>query len=97
MILSFKDKVTEDIYCGNETKISRKIPVQVHKIARRKIDWIESAYTLDDLKSPPGNRLEKLKGELSEYYSIRINDKFRIIFIWENGNAKSVQIVDYHD
>ena len=68
----------------------------IHRIVARKLDMIDAATILDDLKVPPNNRLESLKGDLKEYYSIRINSQWRIIFKWKNGNAINVAIVDYH-
>lgn len=96
MIKSFKDKITEDIYNGNDTKLAIKVNKIIWKAACRKLDMLNAAKELKDLKSPPANRLEKLKGNISDYHSIRINDQYRIIFIWADGNASSVQIIDYH-
>lgn len=96
MILNFKDATTADVFHGNSSKASRKLPVALHAIACRKLDWLNAAQSLDDLKSPPGNRLEKLKGDDVGFHSIRINDQWRIIFKWQNGNAADVQIIDYH-
>ena len=96
MIISFRDKTTEDIFNGNNTKITRKIPKAIWKTVCRKLDMLNADHELKDLMSPPSNRLERLKGELSDFHSIRINDQYRIIFIWVNGNTEFVQIVDYH-
>ncbi len=96
MIKSFKDKTTDDIYNGNDTKLARKIPKKIWKIVCRKLDMLNAAHELKDLTSPPANRLEKLKGNISGFHSIRINDQYRIIFVWADGNAQLVQIVDYH-
>ena len=96
MITSFKDKCTEDIYNGINSKDSRKIPVTIWKIAARKLDMINASHGLRDLLAPPGNKLEALKGQLAGFHSIRINDQYRIIFKWMKGNAESVKIVDYH-
>ncbi|MDD5774102.1 MAG: type II toxin-antitoxin system RelE/ParE family toxin [bacterium] len=96
MIKSFKDKITEDIYNGNDTKLARKVNKIIWKAACRKLDMLNAAKELKDLTSPPANRLEKLKGNISGYHSIRLNDQYRIIFIWSDGNASSVQIIDYH-
>jgi toxin HigB-1 len=93
MIVDFGDKETEKIWQGI---VSKKLPREIQDIARRKLRMINNAIDILDLRIPPANRLEKLKGNLSEYYSIRINNKWRIIFIWKNENAFLVQIVDYH-
>lgn len=96
MIRNFGGGAAEDIFNGDNTKEARKVPQTVWRIARRKLEHIDSAESLQDLSAIPGNRLEKLKGELSEYRSIRINDQFRIVFRWEGGNAFEVRIEDYH-
>ena len=96
MIYSFKDSLTEDIYHGMFSKKTRKIPDDVINIALRKLDQLNAAIDINDMKIPPGNRLEKLKRDLQDYYSIRINDKYRIIFQWKNNDAHNVSITDYH-
>ncbi|MCB4791583.1 MAG: type II toxin-antitoxin system RelE/ParE family toxin [Elusimicrobia bacterium] len=96
MIKSFKDKITEDIYNGYNTKDARRIPDTVWGTACRKLDMLNAAHDLKDLLSLPGNKFEKLKGKLSEFYGIRINDQYRIIFKWAQGSVELVQIVDYH-
>jgi toxin HigB-1 len=96
MIINFGDKATEDVYNGINSRFSRKIPHNILAVAIRKMDMINATQSLKDLKSPPGNHLEHLKGELTEFYSIRINDQFRIIFKMNQSNAFNVQIVDYH-
>jgi len=96
MIVNFKDKVTEDIYNGDNSKESRKIPQNIHAVARRKLDMINAAINPEDLKIPPGNRLELLKGNLAGFFSIRINDQYRVIFTFSQSNAFNVQIIDYH-
>ena len=96
MIVNFKDKATEDVYNGVNSKESRRIPQNIHSVAVRKLDMINAAIKTEDLRIPPGNRLELLKGDLKNYYSIRINDQFRIIFSFEQSNAFNVQIIDYH-
>ncbi|HEY9864638.1 MAG TPA: type II toxin-antitoxin system RelE/ParE family toxin [Candidatus Obscuribacterales bacterium] len=97
MIQSFGDKRTEDLFQGISNRETRKFPADLIKVAVRKLDMLNAAYQLDDLRSPPGNRLETLKGDLKGFYSIRINDQWRIIFQWQNGNVLAVKIVDYHD
>jgi toxin HigB-1 len=97
MIKNFKDIGTEDIYNGSNSKKARKaLPVQLLDKAQDKLDMINAALSLKDLESPPGNRLEGLKGDRLGQHSIRINDQFRIAFKWENNGASDVEIVDYH-
>ena len=92
MIDSFGDK-TELIWDGY---VSRKFPSAIQQTARRKLVHIHSAVSINDLRVPPGNRLEKLSGSLSGFHSIRINEQRQIIFRWSNGNANAVEIVDYY-
>lgn len=97
MICSFDDKGTEDIYHGSNTKQARStLPINLHLMARRKLDMMEAALVLDDLKMPPGNRLESLSGNLKGNYSIRINNQWRIVFGWCQLGATDVKIQDYH-
>ena len=96
MILDFGDQTTEDIFNGEDTKAARRIPKALWTVASRKLDMLNAAYDLRDLTVPPGNRLEKLKGKFALFHSIRINDQLRLIFQWAEGNAKQVQIADYH-
>jgi len=97
MILSFKDVGTQDIFNGENTKSARKTcPQTLFDVAFRKLDQIDSAVELNDLRVPPGNRLEALKGDRTGQHSIRINDQYRICFIWTNSGATEVEIVDYH-
>ena len=96
MILEFGDQAAADIFHGENTKAARRIPPVVWGVAGRKLDLLNAAHELHDLIVPPGNRLEALRGTLAGFHSIRINDQFRIIFIWADGNAKDVQITDYH-
>lgn len=93
MILSFGDKYTEAIWKGEAVK---RFPYEIQRVGRRKLRMINNSQDIVDLRIPPSNRLEKLKGRLKEFYSIRINDQWRTVFIWENNNAKQVQIIDYH-
>ncbi len=93
MIISFGSKETEKIWNGI---IEKKPSVEIQQIARRKLRMLHNSLDLGDLIIPPSNRLEKLSGNLKEYYSIRINNQWCIIFIWENANATNVEIVDYH-
>jgi len=94
MIKTFGSKETEKIWNGIR---QQKTPPEIQKIGRRKLRMINNSIDLNDLRIPPSNRLEKLRGDLKEYYSIRINDQWRIIFIWDSGNAYEVQIIDYHN
>lgn len=94
MIQSFKCKETEKIYKGF---ISRKFSVDIQIRAFNKLAAIQASLTLDDLRSPPSNHLEQLKGDRKNQYSIRINSKYRICFTWKESNADNVEIVDYHD
>jgi proteic killer suppression protein len=93
MILSFGSKDTEKIWNGIRVA---KLPLEIQMIGRRKLRMINSSQTIQDLTIPPSNKLEKKKGQLKEFYSIRINDQWRIIFKWDNGNASEVEIIDYH-
>ena len=93
MILSFGSKETEKIWNG--IRVS-KMPLEIQTIGRRKLRMISNSQNIRDLTIPPSNKLEKKKGNLKDYYSIRINDQRRIIFKWENGNASEVEIIDYH-
>lgn len=93
MILSFGSKDTEKIWDGIRVA---KLPLEIQMIGRRKLRMINSSQNIQDLTIPPSNKLEKKKGQLKEFYSIRINDQWRIIFKWDNGNASEVEIIDYH-
>lgn len=94
MIRSFADPETEMIRLGRR---SRKLPSDIQSVALRKLRLLNQARTLSDLRVPPGNRLEALKGDLAGRHSIRINDQWRICFVWEEGGPSDVGIVDYHD
>jgi len=93
MILDFGDKETKKVWEG---EFSKKLPVEIQQIARRKLRMMHRSQDLLDLIIPPSNQLEKLKGSLEGYYSIRINIQWRIIFIWDLDTASKVQIIDYH-
>lgn len=93
MIISFGSKETEKIWNGVRVK---KLPIEIQNIGRRKLRMLNNSLDISDLRIPPSNRLEKLSGNLNGFYSIRINKQWRIIFIWESGNASEVKIVDYH-
>lgn len=97
MIESFLDRATEDIFNGVNSKAARKCcPRQVWAIAVRKLDQLDSVTSLDDLRVPPGNRLEALTGNRKGQYSIRINEQYRICFVWGKAGPGSVEITDYH-
>ena len=93
MIESFASDETQKIFLG---QISRKFPKDIQRTARRKLIYLDDAEDLQDLLAPPGNRLEKLKGDRAGQHSIRINDQWRICFTWSDNKAKNVEIVDYH-
>ena len=93
MIKSFADKETEKVF--NQV-FSKKLPQSIQHVALRKLILIDNAACLDDLKVPPGNRLEALSGDRDSQYSIRINDQYRICFIWDGSDFEDVEIVDYH-
>jgi len=97
MIQSFKNKATENIFNGKYTKAARKIcPKNIWNIAFRKLDQLDSVLTLDELRAPPGNRLEALSRERKGQHSIRINDQYRICFKWTETGPADVEITDYH-
>ena len=93
MIVSFGSKETEKIWNGIRIN---KLPNEIQEVGRRKLRMLNNAQNLNDLKIPPSNRLDKLGGNPKEYYSIRINDQWRIIFKWKENNASEVTIIDYH-
>jgi proteic killer suppression protein len=93
MIRSFGSKETEKIWNGVR---SSKLPPEIQNVGRRKLRMINNSIDLNDLRVPPSNRLEKLSGNLKGFHSIRINDQWRIVFIWQAGHALEVEIVDYH-
>jgi len=93
MIISFGAKDTERIWKGIRVK---KMPIEIQNIGRRKLRMLNNSQDIADLRIPPSNRLEKLTGKLKEFHSIRINRQWRIMFIWDKGNASEVEIIDYH-
>ena len=93
MIRSFRDKVAEAVFNGEHPK---GFPTDLVKVARRKLRYLNAAGDLGDLRSPPGNRLERLTGDRKGQYSIRINDQFRVCFVWTAAGPAEVEIVDYH-
>ena len=93
MILSFGSKETEKIWNGERVS---SLPNEIQEIGRRKLRMLNNSQSTNDLKIPPSNRLEKLSGNWKDFYSIRINEQWRIVFKWNNGNASEVTITDYH-
>ena len=93
MILNFSSKITEKIWLGERVAA---LPMDIQQVARRKLRMLNNSQSLIDLRISPSNRLEKLSGNLKEYYSIRINIQWRVIFKWTDGNASEVEIIDYH-
>jgi len=97
MIVAFQDQGTEDIYNGKNTRAARKTcPESLWKVATRKLDQLDSATALEELRIPPGNRLEALTGNRPGQHSIRVNDQYRICFAWMEKGPDQVAIVDYH-
>lgn len=97
MIRSFKDTGTQDIFNGENTKDARKsCPMSLWKVAARKLDQLDSVTTLQELKIPPGNQLEPLLGDRQGQHSIRINEKYRVCFIWTDLGPDQAEIIDYH-
>ncbi|MBI2520965.1 MAG: type II toxin-antitoxin system RelE/ParE family toxin [Bdellovibrio sp.] len=97
MIVSFANKLAEDLFEARRSKETRTFPAELHRVALRKLAYLHDAGDLNDLKVPPGNRLEALKRDRKGFFSIRINDQWRLIFMWTEGNAHLVSIEDYHD
>lgn len=98
VIRSFANQGTRDIFDSTGSKAARKLcPKALWPIARRKLDQLNQAHRLIDLRAPPGNRLEKLKGKRREQHSIRINERYRVCFRWTDLGPEDVEIVDYHD
>lgn len=96
MIVSFGDRATEAVFHGERPKASTRLPPQILRVARRKLDMLNAAHVLSDLRVPPGNKLEALKGDLRGMHSIRINDQWRIVFRWTDAGPEEVRICDYH-
>ena len=97
MIRNIIGKATQDVYDGTDSRYARTVPRTLHGKARRLLDQINAASRVDLLGTPPGNHLEKLRGQLAGYWSVRINDQWRIIFKWQEKDAIDVEITDYHD
>jgi proteic killer suppression protein len=97
VIVGFRDKGTADVFNGVDSKDARKsIPKQLWGVAHRKLDMLNAAQDLKDLGAAPGNRLEKLRASWAGFWSIRVNDQYRVVFTFASGNGDEVQIVDYH-
>jgi len=97
VIVSFKDGGTEDVFNGRSSRQARRVcPSDIWNVARRKLDQLDSAAVLNDLRVPPGNRLERLAGDRSGQHSIRVNDQYRICFVWSDVGPFEVEITDYH-
>ncbi len=96
MIASFGDRATEDLYHGRSSARARRFPPSIVRTALRKLDMLNAASHLNDLRSPPGNPLEALQGELEGLHSIRVNEQWRIVFSWIQGDAGEVRLTDYH-
>jgi proteic killer suppression protein len=96
MIESFGNRLAEDLFFDRRSRETRAFPPELMRVARRKVLYLHDAAELNDLRVPPGNRLELLKGRWKGFYSIRINDQWRLVFRWEQGHAQDVTVVDYH-
>ena len=96
MIQSFADETTSDIFRKRNAKAARRIPMDLWRIVQRKLKMLDVAARMDDLESPPGNRLKALRGELRGRHSVRVNEQYRVTFRWENGHAFEVAVEDYH-
>ncbi len=96
MIASFGDRATEALFNGRPAKEFRKYPATIIKATLRKLDMLNAAMNLGDLRSPPGNQLEALRGDRVGFHSIRVNDQWRVIFRWEGAEAFEIEIADYH-
>ena len=96
MIESFGNALAEDLFDDKRTRATKAFPNELRRVARRKLLYLHDAAELKDLRAPPGNRLEGLKGNWKGFHSIRVNDQWRVVFRWKAGSASHVQIVDYH-
>ena len=96
MIASFGDQATADLYHGARTRRARSFPADLAPTALRKLDMLNAAHALSDLRSPPGNRLELLRGKWRGFHSIRVNEQWRVVFHWSEGQAHEVHLIDYH-
>ena len=96
MIVSFGDQATEDLYHNRPTRRARRFPSEIVGSTLVKLDMLEAAGAVIDLAAPSGNRLEALRGDLAGFYSIRVNERWRIVFRWDKNNARDVRLTDYH-
>ena len=96
MIRSFADRLTADLFYGQATARRRRVPADVIGPARRKLAQLDAAAKLDDLRAPPGNRLEALKGDRRGFHSVRVNDQWRLVFRWQDDGPHEVALADYH-
>lgn len=94
--MQFGNQLAQELFDDDYSSVARRFPSELKRVARRKLLYIHDAVELNDLRVPPGNRLKILKGDLQGHYFIRINDQWRVVFRWDNGNAFNVQIMDYH-
>lgn len=95
MIQSFKSQLADDLFFDRRSGVTKRFPAELRTVAQRKLQYLNAAKNLMDLRVPPGNRLEVLRGNFKGYYSIRINDQWRVVFRWDDG-PREVQIIDYH-
>ena len=96
MIDSFGNDLAEDLFFDRRSSATRSFPAELRRVARRKLLYLHDATDLRDLRVPPGNRLETLKGQWSGFHSIRVNDQWRVVFVWSRDQAHDMHIVDYH-
>jgi proteic killer suppression protein len=96
VIISFGNQLAQDLFDDRGSKHTRRFPPDLYRVARRKILYLHDADNLTDLRIPPGNRLEALRGNLQGFYSIRINDQWRLVFKWSSSGASEVKVLDYH-
>ena len=96
MIQSFADETVADLFRERNTRAARGIPRELWAVVRRKLKMLDVAARLEDLAVPPGNRLERLKGKQADRYSIRVNDQYRVTFLWKQGHVYELRVEDYH-
>jgi proteic killer suppression protein len=96
VIVSFADRATEALYLGESRRLSKGFPADLRRAALRKLDMLAAATDLKDLRAPPGNRLEALRGDLGGLHSVRVNDQWRVVFRWTDSGPAEVRIIDYH-
>ena len=96
MIASFGNRLAEDLFLDRDSRETRRFPPEIRRQARRKLLYLHDASDLRDLRVPPGNRLERLSGDLRDFHSIRINDQWRVVFRWQGVHAEDVRVLDYH-